>query len=292
MARLNYHHLYYFWQVARHGNLSQTADMLHISQSALSSQIKQLEESSKTQLFAREGRRLVLTEAGQRVLGYAEDIFRRGEELESVLARGVDISADAITIGVLSTMSRNFVDEFIRPLLQREGIRYTLKARGQAALLNALSNHQLDLVLTNVEVAASEQRLWQTRLLDHQPVAVVGPAGEKRPQFPESYRDSRWVLPLADNPIRSGFDGFCAQHQFEPDIVAETNDMAMLRLLARDTGALAVIPQVVVRDELESGVLDLQLTLPKVFENFYAVTVQRQVPNRLLDALLDRAQDG
>ena len=286
MARLNYHHLYYFWQVARQGNLSQTADKLHVSQSALSSQIKQLEETTGTQLFSREGRRLTLTEAGRRALSYADDIFQRGEELESLLTQGQAAGPDRISIGVLSTMSRNFVDEFIQPLLRRSGIRYSLEALGQTNLLNALANHRLDLILTNVEVAASEQRFWQTRLLDHQPVAIVGPGGDARKRFPRDYTDSRWVLPMTDSPIRSGFDGFCAQHQFVPDIVAEANDMAMLRLLARDTGALAVIPEVVVRDEIDNGSLVRHMTLPKVYENFYAVTVQRQWPNQLLDSLL------
>ncbi|MEM0953233.1 MAG: LysR family transcriptional regulator [Pseudomonadota bacterium] len=287
MARLNYHHLYYFWQVARHGNLSETAVNLHVSQSALSSQIKQLEEATGTELFSRRGRKLVLTEAGRRALGYADDIFRRGEELESLLTQGMDLGPDRLSIGVLSTMSRNFVELFIQPLLSRLGIRYSLEALGQTNLLNALANHRLDLVLTNVEVAASEERFWQTRLLAHQPVAIVGPAGNPRRQFPEDYANSRWVLPLADSPIRSGFDGFCAQHQFVPDVVAEANDMAMLRLLARDTGALAVIPEVVVRDEVDSGSLVRHMTLPRVFENFYAVTVQRQRANRLLDELLN-----
>jgi LysR family transcriptional activator of nhaA len=193
---------------------------------------------------------------------------------------------DRISIGVLSTMSRNFVDQFIQPLLRRRGIRYSLQALGQTDLLNALANHRLDLVLTNIEVATAEQRLWQTRMLAHQPVAIVGPAQEQRKVFPDDYQDSRWVLPLSDNPIRNGFDGFCAQHQFQPEIVAEANDMAMLRLLARDTGALAVIPEVVVRDEVESGALKRLMTLPQVYENFYAVTVQRQLPNPLLDILM------
>ena len=85
MARLNYHHLYYFWQVAKVGNLTQAALQLHVSQSALSSQIKQLEDVTNSRLFDRIGRALILTEAGQIVLGYANEIFSKGEELESFL---------------------------------------------------------------------------------------------------------------------------------------------------------------------------------------------------------------
>ena len=85
MNRLNYHHLYYFWQVAKGGNLTETAQRLHISQSALSAQIKQLEHSMQVQLFSRQGRKLVLTDSGYQTLKYAEDIFSRGAELEQLL---------------------------------------------------------------------------------------------------------------------------------------------------------------------------------------------------------------
>ena len=85
MKRLNYHHLYYFWHVAKTGNLTQVAQKLHVSQSALSTQIKQLEDLTDTRLFDRDGRLLVLTEVGRIVLGYANDIFNKGQELEAFL---------------------------------------------------------------------------------------------------------------------------------------------------------------------------------------------------------------
>ena len=90
MSRLNYHHLYYFWRVATLGNLTEAARQLHVSQSALSSQIRQLEDSMETQLFERRGKRLFLTATGQRVLGYANDIFSRGEELESLVRHCIE----------------------------------------------------------------------------------------------------------------------------------------------------------------------------------------------------------
>src|SRR6056297_2424376 len=101
-VRLNYRHLYYFWRVATEGNLTAAAKKLHVSQSALSSQIRLLEESTATQLFDRGGRRMTLTDAGQRVLGYATDIFAKGEELESLLRHGMEPEAQKLRIGMLS----------------------------------------------------------------------------------------------------------------------------------------------------------------------------------------------
>ncbi|MBN58276.1 LysR family transcriptional regulator [Thalassolituus sp. UBA3500] len=287
MSRLNYHHLYYFWRVATLGNLTEAARQLHVSQSALSAQIRTLEESMNTPLFARQGRRLVLTDAGQRVLTYAGDIFSRGEELEALIKRGITPEVQQLRIGVLSTMSRNFIEGFITPLIERRDVRFSLHAQGMANLLNGLRNHQLDLILTNANVVNEGQSdLWQSQLLAQQPVAIVGPDDLQNKKFPDGYSNMRWVLPAPNTEMRAAFDGFCSRWQYEPAILAEADDMAMLRLLARDTGALTVLPTVVVKDEIEQGTLKVHMTLPNVFENFYAVTVKRQfIPPVLTDLL-------
>jgi LysR family transcriptional activator of nhaA len=290
MSKLNYHHLYYFWRVAKQGNLTKTAEALHISQSALSTQIRQLEATMGVELFVREGRQLRLTESGQSALVYAEEIFKRGEELESLLSKGIQPELLTVRIGVLTTMSRNFVESFIEPLIRRPNTKYMLHARGQVNLLNAVANHEFDLALTNIQVLGTNKELWQCQLLARQPVAIVGPPDLPLGKaFSSRYKDHEWVVPVSESPVRSAFDSFCAQHQFKPRIVAEADDMAMLRLLARDTGALAVMPKVVVKDELQQGRLVNYLTLPNVYENFYAVTVKRQIQNQLVSELINSA---
>ncbi|WP_417682898.1 LysR family transcriptional regulator [Pseudidiomarina aquimaris] len=291
MNRLNYHHLYYFWRVAKQGNLTATAEKLAISQSALSAQINQLEHSIGQPLFAREGRQLVLTELGHTVLNYAEDIFQRGEELQQLLKRGV-ITLPSLRIGMLSSMSRNFIESFIEPLLgdktHANQASFRLLARPQPELLDLLAQHQIDVVLTNREVSLSDDIAWQSQLLSRQALSVIAPA--TRTDLPNhidpAYRHQRWVVPGSASPLRAAFEGFCTQHQLEPEIIAEVDDMAMLRLLARDSGALAAMPAVVVRDELQSGVLSKRFDLPNAFENFYAVTLQRKFQHPLLSELL------
>ena len=177
MRRLNYHHLYYFWRVATVGNLTRVAQELHVSQSALSSQIRQLEESMGQPLFDRSGRRLRLTEWGQRVLAYAEDIFSKGEELASLVQHGAVPDLQVIRVGVLSTMSRNFVDAFLAPLLPDSRVRLVLQSRGIAELLDSLASHTLDVVLSNINVTVNPKRIWQSQVIGSQPVSVVGPAG-------------------------------------------------------------------------------------------------------------------
>lgn len=287
MSRLNYHHLYYFWQVARQGNLTQTAQKLHISQSALSSQIKQLEASLQVELFIREGRKLILTESGYHALSYADDIFKNGEELEKLLTTGTALPSAPLRIGILSTISRNFIDQFIQPLIQQNDCRFSLQSMSQTGLLHALTELQVDMALTNIPVRTSHLNHWQSRVLARQPVAIIGPSGlDLTDEFGESYCHRRWVLPYGENPLRAAFDAFAAQYRLLPEIVAESDDMAMLRLLTRDTGALAVMPEVVVQDEIDSGELKSYMMLPNVYENFYAVSVARRVVHPKLDMLL------
>ncbi|MYL24467.1 LysR family transcriptional regulator [Halomonas alkaliantarctica] len=290
MQRLNYRHLFYFWQVARSGHLTRSAEQLHISQSALSAQIQQLERSMEVQLFERRGRTLQLTATGQRVLGYAEEIFRKGEELESMLRHGIEPEFQQLRIGTLSSMSRNFIDQFIAPLLHDSRVRFSLHAGAMAPLLDGLAQHRFDLILTNTAVSGDDgEQSWQVQLLDRQPLAIVGPPqGRPDGDFPHGYEGWRWVLPGAGSEIRAAFDGFCSLHQYRPDVLAEVDDMAMLRLLARDSGALALLPEVVAHDEIASGILVPYMTLPNVHESFYAVTVRRQFMPDILRRLLAR----
>jgi len=288
MSRLNYHHLYYFWCVARDGNLTRTATRLHVSQSALSMQIRQLEEMTGHSLFNRTGRRLVLTETGQIVLRYANGIFRQGEELETFLRDGLQSQRQRLRIGVVSTLSRNFADSFLAPLLPQANITLELQSARLDDLLNRLSTHALDIVLSNVNVLSSVDELWLSQLLARQPVSVIGPAAgaQQGKQFPHDYSSFRWLLPSSKSEVRSAFDALCSQWQFEPDVLAEVDDMAMLRLVARSSNALTLVPPIVVKDELESGELIEYYRINEIHETFYAITPVRRYPNPFLKRLL------
>jgi len=287
MSRLNYHHLHYFWQVAKIGHLTKAANNLHVSQSSLSAQIKQLEESMGQQLFSRQHRKLVLTEVGKIAFSYAESIFNKGDELEALLTKGWQAEHQVIRVGMLSTMSRNFVESFVRPLMNNPNIKLVIAARGQANLLSELSNHEFDVVLTNIEVGGTSRQQWQCHRLAQRPISVIGPAGlDLGTRFSDAYSHFDWVLPVSSSPIRAAFDGLCAQFQFQPNILGEADDMAMLRLLARDSQALAVMPDLVVKDEIANGRLKSYTVLPNIFECFYAVTVSKHLPNVLVNDLI------
>ncbi|ASD68058.1 LysR family transcriptional regulator [Pseudoalteromonas piscicida] len=292
MSRLNYHHLYYFWQVAKLGNLTQAAKELHVSQSALSAQIKQLEYNIGVSLFERVGRSLMLTDQGKKVLSYADDIFTTGQELEALLSKGVQ-STTHVTIGVLTTLSRNFVEAFISPLMRRSDVQFKLKSGSISELLNGLTNYELDLVLTNRTINLdTSDPYWQCQLVAKQPLAIIGPPALKpSTSFPQGFEKTRWILPPANSDLRTAFNALCAQFQYFPNILAEVDDMAMMRLLARDSGAVAVLPAVVVKDEIAQGVLQQYQELPNIYEYFYAISTQKKVVPEAIKILLQEARD-
>lgn len=293
MARINYHHLYYFWRVASAENLTQVAREIHLSQSAISAQLKQFQHNLGVELFNRQGRKLVLTGEGRRVMEYAEEIFSKGEELEQFIAKGFTQHSKHVSIGVLANLSRNFVENSILPLMNDKFATFSLLTRSMTSLLDGLTNHTFDLILTNHNVEVGQQApMWRSELLSRQPIEIVGPTKPKKTRiFPEGYGDVSWVLPSKNSEIRSAFNVLCAKHQYQPDIKAETNDMAMLRLLARDSGAFAVLPQVVVRDEIAQEKLFVQQSLPGVFEHFYAVTLARKTTSVHVRQLIDTMRD-
>jgi LysR family transcriptional activator of nhaA len=293
MSRINYHHLHYFWSVAKIGNLTLAAQQLHVSQSALSMQIKQLEDVINMRLFDRLGRTLVLTEAGRIIFGYANEIFSKGEELEAFIKQGQQSHYQLIRIGSTYTLSRNFLEAFVAPLLPRNNVSISLQSARLDDLLQRLEKHALDVVLSNISVQGNAQNRWRCQLIARQQVSVIGPMNIKHGKlFPQDFKQYRWLLPSQQSEIRGAFDSLCGQWQFEPDILAEVDDMAMLRLLARDSGALSVLPKVVVRDEISRGELEEYVVLPNVFENFYAITTKKDYQPSSLSELLQQQSDN
>lgn len=288
---LNYHHLLYFWAVAREGQLTRAARHLRLSQSALSTQIRQLEARIGQPLFHRQGRQLVLTEAGRIALDYAETIVGAGHELVATLKAGRAAARQVLRVGAVATMSRNFQRGFLAPLLDRDGVSLILQSASLTELLARLRTHQLDLVLANRRVHEDGENPWRCVRLARQPVSLVGHARRGRPfRWPDDLTRLPLLLPSRDTEVRQGFDVLCERYGLRPTIVAEVDDMAMLRLLARDLKAVALVPAVVVRDELRSGRLHEYHVIPDLYEEFYGVTVRRQFQLPLVRELLHQSE--
>jgi LysR family transcriptional activator of nhaA len=285
---MNYHHLRYFRAIAHEGSLTRAAENLHLSQSALSAQLRKLEDQLGHALFERVGKRLILTEAGRIALDYADTVFQAGEELQSTLRDRPRADRQVLRVGALTTLSRNFQLEFLRPLVGRADVELVVRSGTMRELLEQLETHALDVVLANKSAQRDARTIWHNDLIAEQPVSLVARASRsaKPFRFPEDLNTLPVLLPSIDSEMRIAFDRIMSDAGIRPVIEAEVDDMAMLRLLARESKGVTLVPPVVVKDELKAGTLVERYSIPDIKERFYAITQKRRFPNPLLKQLL------
>ena len=289
MIQLNFNHLRYFHAIVAHGTLTLAAQHLHISQSALSIQLRKLEDALGCALFERKHKGLTLTEEGRMVHDYAQTIFRTGDELLATLENRGGRYRNVLRVGAVATLSKNFQINFLRQALSDEQVEVVIHSASMRVLLSELNAHTLDLVLANSPVKRDHDLALHCRLVDEQRVSLVGSPkllNRKHFKFPDALAGVPLVLPSLESNIRASFDLLMEQAGIRPLIAAEVDDMAMLRLIARDMQMLALVPPVVVHDELKAGHLIEYCQLPDIHETFYAITATRRYPNPYLSRLL------
>ncbi|MEM6828050.1 MAG: LysR family transcriptional regulator, partial [Pseudomonadota bacterium] len=244
-------------------------------------------------LFERRGRNLEITEAGRIALDHADDIFRTADHLSATLD-SAEGQRRVLRIGALATLSRNFQMRFLEPVLGRDDVEVVLRSGTQDSLLRGLEGLSLDVVLTNLSPARDAGSPYLVSRLDDQPISLVGApnrASATRQSVVDLIRKHPLILPTPETSLRAGFDALIERHGLDrhgivPRIAAEADDMAMLRLLTRADVGVAVIPPIVVRDELEAGSLVELCRLEDLHEIFWAVTIRRRFPNPLLSEVL------
>ena len=293
MAELNFHHLRYFHMVAHEGNLTRAAQRLNVSQSAVSTQIRLLEERLGHPLFERRGRALILTEAGRIALDHADAIFETGDELLNTLGERDSRQRQVLRVGSQATLSRNFQIGFLQPLIGRDDVEIVIRSGALGELLAGLEAHRIDIVLANIAPQRDAATPGITHTIADQPVSLIGTPElvGKNAQLDTLLAERPLILPTIDTSIRSGLDALFNRLAIRPKIAAEVDDMAMIRLLAREGVGLAIVPPIVVKDELESAALVEVGRLSGLEEIFYAITLRRRFPNPLLAGLLQGEHD-
>jgi LysR family transcriptional activator of nhaA len=222
------------------------------------------------------------------VASYADSIFGLGQELLGRL-QGERDGMLRLRVGSVATLSRNYQENWIRPLLADPNVSLTLESGQIESLLERLLEQRLDVVLANEAVATSPERPLLCRFLDNQAISLVGPVQRwrgRRLRLPEDLDGLDLALPGPGHTLRAQFDALCLSAGVAPRLRAEVDDMAMLRLVARDSGWLAVLPEVVVQDELQSGVLVRVGQSDQLEERFYAITTAHRHRSERLDRLL------
>lgn len=285
MEWLNYHHLFYFWTIAEVGTVSAAAKKLRLSQSTLSSQLKELESRLGHTLLIRGKRGVALTEAGKFTLDYANTIFSTGSELLDALKNRPQLTqVTKLRIGAVSSLSKNLQIEFIRPFLKRPDARVTVVENSLPELISQLHNHALDIIISNIPVVTGEATDIHNHTLADVDVVLVAkpPVKIPRKSFPFWLNGQDVVLPTRLSRARSEIDRILQSAKVTVNLRAEADDMALLRLLALQGNAFALVPEIVVQGELKNGQLLRIQKVPGLKETFYAITPSRKFENPLV----------
>lgn len=285
---LNYHHVLRFRSIARAGGMTRAARALRISASALSEQVRELEEWLGEPLFDRRGRGLVLTDAGRLALEHAEAIHQSGAELLDRFRRPGADTRRLLRIGAVGTLSKNLQFDFIEPLLERQDCRTSVEAGGFPDLLDRLRAHSLDVVLSHEPAPSGGTPEVFNHLLGDVHAYLVGRMRrlDLSGGFPSFLKDVPLFLPSRRTPLRDDFDLLLAEAGVVPVVRAEVDDMALLRLLALSGKGLALASAVVVKREIKAAELRQVLPLPGLSVRFHAITVRRRLANPWLGEVI------
>lgn len=294
MEWLNYHHLLYFWTVAREGGLAPAGKVLRLSQSAISGQIRRLEESLGHDLFERRGRKLALTEMGRTVYRYAEQIFGLGRELlDTVRERPVDRPL-RLTVGISDVIPKLLIRHLLAPAFQQDQ-RLSLSCSEDRfdRLLVSLAAHALDVVIADAPVPPGSELRGYNHLLGESTVTAVAPlslALTLRRNFPASLHGAPVLLPLAGSALRRDLDAWFEAHDVRPEITAEAEDSALLKAFAADGMGAVFVPTVIARTVVRRYDVVEVAELADVRERYYAISAQRRLVHPAVIAIRKAAR--
>jgi LysR family transcriptional activator of nhaA len=290
---LNYHHLRYFWTVAKEGSVRRAAERLHVSSPSISAQLRELETALDARLFRRSGRTKVLTEAGQLALRYADEIFSLGGDLLSALRQQPTARAPRLYVGVVDSFPKLLTFEILKPAFADDAIHVFCREGKSDDLLAQLAVHRLDLVLADepassgLTFSAFNHRLGGSGVTF---CAIPALAARLRRRFPASLERAPALLPAESTPLRRSIDAWFRSRGIAPRVRADFDDLALMATMATQAPGVVPIPSVVLAEARE------RYGLVKIGEaegcrhEFYAITAERKITHPVLSQLTEQAQ--
>lgn len=295
MNWLNYHHLLYFHMVAKEGSVTAAALKLHLSQPTLSGQVRQLEESLGEKLFERRGRNLVLSEAGQVVYRYADEIFSLGRELTEAVKGRHNQRSPRFVVGVADVLPKLVVYRLLEPAMHMEGgIRLSVREESMERLLAALSAHELDLVLSDSPLPPTAGVKAWSHLLTESTVsffAVPALAAKLRPGFPASLDRQPMLMPGETAALRRPLERWLENANLRPEVSAEIEDSALLKSFGGAGAGVFAAPTVLEAELCRQYQVEVVGRVEELKERYYAISVERRIRHPAVAAISAGARE-
>lgn len=283
MEWLNYHHLLYFWTVAKEGSITRACEKLSLAQPTISGQLRMLEETLGEKLFMKAGRGLALTEVGQVVFGYAEEIFGLGRELQDVLKGRPKGRPLRLLVGISDLVPKLVAYRILRPVLEMaEPVRIVCDEDSPERLLAALAEHKLDVVLSDAPITSAMPIKAYNHLLGTSGVTLYAAprvAARYRKHFPASLNGAPFLLPVEGSNLRRALDQWFEANKIQPRVVGEFKDRALMATFGQAGAGVFPAPSAIA-DEVHDYYKVVPVGLVNgVKERFYAISVERKLKN-------------
>ena len=293
MDWLNYHHLRYFWTVARKGGVRKAAEELHVSQPSISAQLRLLEESFGEKLFQRSGRNLTLTDAGRLVLSYADEIFATGRELMSAVKHGPGKRPLRLDVGLTDAFPKLIAFEIFQGAFRSTDPVHIVCREGEIGpLVNRLQAHRLDIVLADEPASSSLKAKTFNHKLGRSGLtfcAVPAVAAKLRRNFPKSLNGAPALLPTENMGMRAGLETWFDARGIRPRLVGEFEDSALMEVCASGGRGFTAVHTVVDRIALKRYGLKVIARVAECGSDFYAITTERRVKHPGAVAITEHA---
>jgi LysR family transcriptional activator of nhaA len=294
MEWLNYHHLLYFWVVAREGGLVPAGAALGLSHPTLSAQVHALEDHLGEKLFAKVGRKLVLTEMGRVVYRYADEIFGLGREMLDIVKRRATGGSRRVDVGIVDVVPKLVVRRLLEPALRlAEPVKLVCHEDKFDRLLADLSLHTLDLVIADTPVPTGGSIRAFNHLLGECGVTFFGTpslVAAHRRGFPRSLDGAPLLLPLEHLALRRALNPWFDRHDVRPRVVAEFQDSALLKVFGADGAGIFPAPTAVEREIVAQYGVRVLGRAADVRERFYAISVERRLKHPAVVAISEAAR--
>jgi LysR family transcriptional activator of nhaA len=292
MEWLNYHHLRYFWSVARKGSVRKAAEELHVSQPSISAQLHLLEEALGQKLFRRSGRNLVLTDAGQLVLSYSDEIFSAGRELLSAIQSRPGVRPLRLNVGITDSLPKLIAYEMLKPAFQFSHPVHLICREGDIEpLLGQLSAHRLDIVLAEEPASSIRVRTFNHRLgrCSVSFCARSALATKLRRNYPRSLHEAAALLPSANMPLRQALEKWFDDHELRPRIVGEFEDSELMNIAAAGGWGFTAVYSAVAGEAVKHFNLKVIGEAENCGSDFYAITAERRLKHPAAVAITEHA---
>jgi LysR family transcriptional activator of nhaA len=294
MEWLNYHHLLYFWTVARLGSVSRASAELSLTQATVSVQLKSLEQSLGEKLFRKSGRHLVLTETGKLAFRYADEIFSLGQEMVGTLNGRSEGRLARLTVGVTDVLPKLVVYQLVEPALKlKESYRIVCREGTNEELLPALALHDVDVVLTDAPLDPGSNVRAFNHLLGECGSNLFGTpklAEVYRRGFPKSLDGAPFLLPTRNATARRSLDQWFETQRIAPKIVAEFEDSALLKTFGQHGLGLFFAPALIAQDIQRQYGVKVIGRVDKVRERFFAISLDRKLKHPAVVAISEAAK--